>query len=387
MVDRTAGALSVFNPTAAFLWLSLWDGPRSIGSLTAELLQVFPSAPAELAADVAGMIADWRDRGWLQSGPDGLRILRSAADSDGGGVAPPAPLLDPCSIEGCRPVWAIDRDLLGTSVRIEMAVAQAPLRADFSTRIQALLAGLPAGAGPVRTRIACHVSDGAIHLACDGRRFATRDGAVAVGRLILWCLYAAYGEDDFIASLHAAAVGRPDGMVLLPAASGAGKSTLAAYLVSQGWAYGGDDVVGLGRGAGASDVVVLPFPTAISVKEGSLGLLERFFPGLRDRAEIRYDAKRARFQPVDPARIVGRSADLRRPLALVFPRFVPEAAVDLTPLSTEEALSAISADGIGLGDGLQRPDLHRLFSFMERIPKYALRYSSLVEAAACLRAL
>jgi len=79
-----------------------------------------------------------------------------------------------------------------------------------------------------------------------------------------------YRQDfgDWMMMLHASGVIANNKAILFSAAAGSGKSTLAALLKAHGYAYISDDFVGAVKNG-----YVFPFPSAISVKQGSVGTL------------------------------------------------------------------------------------------------------------------
>jgi hypothetical protein len=74
-----------------------------------------------------------------------------------------------------------------------------------------------------------------------------------------------YGTTEWLAVLHAGAVGSPDGRIfVLPGTNGRGKSTLVTGLMAAGFDYLSDDCVPVTRNG-----AIVPLPFAICLKEGS----------------------------------------------------------------------------------------------------------------------
>ena len=214
------------------------------------------------------------------------------------------------------------------------------------------------------------------------------DVSDALNRLVLWCFYLAYGTEDFLGTFHAAAIGKPGGVILMPGFSGVGKSTLTAYLAARGWLYGGDDIIGLSRPAGGDRrYVVLPFCSSISVKEGAVAILKDGYPGLADLPEVSYDTKRARFPAVPHCRHMGPNLGPRRISAIVFPRFDANARTCLTPLSTRETLLALAGIGYRTGERMDETLLAGMFDFLDGTPAYRLAFADISQAEAVLEQL
>ena len=177
-----------------------------------------------------------------------------------------------------------------------------------------------------------------------------------------------------MARCHAAAVSREGKSILMPGGSGVGKSTLTAYLVANGMAYLGDDVVALGE----DDASLFPLPSCLSIKTGSWQLLERYYPGLMQRPSYRVFARDVRY--LEPLGNYRTSPNGGPPAAIVFPVFVSGAAVHLEALSPVAALVRFVGAHTSLVGAVTEDKLAKLIRFVERTPAYELRYSQLPEA-------
>ncbi len=193
----------------------------------------------------------------------------------------------------------------------------------------------------------------------------------------------AYGEQDWLCRLHGSIMAWGGGAIALPAPSGHGKSTLAAFLAARGWTYFGDDSTAIDLSMRA-----LPLPTAISVKAGSLEVLQGLYPGLASLPEHAYGAKRVRYLAVD------RSAAAIAPLpvaALVFPTYVRPSRstekVELRRLSTIQSVTGLMQAGLNLGIPVSAAKLAWVATFSQNVPAWSLSYSSLPEAEAALRSI
>jgi HprK-related kinase A len=135
-------------------------------------------------------------------------------------------------------------------------------------------------------------------------------------------LQMALGQKRYLL-LHAATVEKDGRALIMTGESGAGKSTLAALLGERGWRLMGDEFALLDMDAGT----LLPFPRAISLKNGAIGVMEaevdaaRFGPRLEGtpKGTIRH------LRPNDEA--LARMGEGARPALILFPRFGEAAAV------------------------------------------------------------
>ncbi len=135
-------------------------------------------------------------------------------------------------------------------------------------------------------------------------------------------LQMALGQKNYLL-LHAATVEKDGRALIMTGESGAGKSTLAALLGERGWRLMGDEFALLDLASGD----LLPFPRAVSLKNGAIGVMEaevaadRFGPRLEDtpKGAIRH------MRPSEAA--IRRMGEAATPALILFPRFGPAQAV------------------------------------------------------------
>lgn len=204
------------------------------------------------------------------------------------------------------------------------------------------------------------------HLCEAGRLVLSCGAPEGLAPLVLVFLgHAALTSYPHFFTLHAAALGRPGGALVLAGPSGSGKSTLAAALMMSGWRYFSDDLTVLAEGT----LKVVPFPLALCLKEEVWPLAARLVSGL-DALPIylRYDGKPVRYLPPPPA------ARTTRPMAarwLLFPQIVAGGDAHLSPIERAEALQllvqlsehspVLSADLVqSLDDWIAGIEIHRL---------------------------
>ena len=143
---------------------------------------------------------------------------------------------------------------------------------------------------------------------------------------------------DFL-FLHAGAVVRDGGALLLPALMDSGKSSLVTALLRSGWEYLSDELGPIDPVTGR----IYPFPKLISLDEATLG----FLPGLADRLEDRsVSPLPERFvRPEDAGSTVGGAAPARW---IVFPSPDFSGEARLAPLTSAEAVEKMAASCFNL---------------------------------------
>ncbi len=117
--------------------------------------------------------------------------------------------------------------------------------------------------------------------------------------------------------LHASSVER-DGMALvMTGVSGAGKSTLATLLMARGWRFMGDEFALLDPETG----MILGFPRLVSLKNESVGVVERLMPDARFGPMLPGTPKGDIRHVVPDARAISAMNVPARPALILFPRF------------------------------------------------------------------
>lgn len=179
-------------------------------------------------------------------------------------------------------------------------------------------------------------------------------------------LQMALGQKRYLL-LHAATVEKDGRALLMTGESGAGKSTLAALLGERGWRLMGDEFALLDMATGA----LLPFPRAISLKNGAIRVLEaeadpaRFGPRLAGtpKGEIRHLIPRA-----DALARMGEGA---KPSLILFPRYGGAAAVrGVGPAEVFMRLTQASTNYVSLG----RRGFDALTGLIKSTPALAIDY-------------
>ena len=170
--------------------------------------------------------------------------------------------------------------------------------------------------------------------------------------------------------IHAAGAVYAERAIILPAPAGAGKSTLTAGLVRGGCEYLTDEMVILqARTSG-----LVPFPKAMSLKEGSFAL----FGSLRPEPT---GPEHDRVWYLDPERLRPGSV-VKKPTAIgwvVFPRYEGGALMRVEALTIGETVLGLFENTVNIGRHKER-GLDRLIGIAKNAPGYRLVFGDLDEA-------
>lgn len=381
VIDMDGRDLRVFNPAATALWLLLGGAVRTVADLVAEMAALFGDKPA-IAADVAACLDHWAGLGWIERDAAGAVALTRAA------APPSSPDTVFAALPGEEPpavaLSAVSFTLRGTPLVVEVGQTADPVAADLVPRLHAVLSGFPPAASPAGVRLRLVVDRTRIWIGTPDGLAWTADPSDALGHLVMHLFLAGYPGTRLMATVHAAALGRGCGLVVMPGLSGCGKTTLTGYLAARGWSYAGDDIIAIGDEGDGGPPRVLPFTSALSVKPGSWPVLERFHPDLAARPLVPYADKLARFLPLPADTHPGADPAERVPRAIVFPRFDPAGSGDLVPISTLDCVLELVQAGFTTGLQLDGASLGRFFDLLEGLPRYRLSYSCLETAERCL---
>ena len=178
--------------------------------------------------------------------------------------------------------------------------------------------------------------------------------------------------------LHAGAVARDGGALVMTGDSGAGKSTLAAILGYRGWRFLGDEFALLSPVDGAFH----PFPRPTSLKNASIDLLRTIAPP--DRFGPRFDdtIKGIIQHLLPPADAIAAMDEPARPRLIVMPTYAAGTEPMTRRLSKSEAfvrLSQASTNYRALGEA----GFETMWRLVDTTPAYDIGYGS-TEAAEAL---
>ncbi len=181
---------------------------------------------------------------------------------------------------------------------------------------------------------------------------------------------------EWLALLHAAACGVDGSCVLFPASSFSGKSTLAAALMATGFDLYSDDFVGIE----VSGMQIPAMPFALAIREGSWEVLRNCFPAIEQLKAAKTLGSRVKFMPISGGELVPATA-----VALVFSEWHAGAAVSIQTLALPEVLSRLNTSGFWVRH--DKVQIDAFLAWLERIPKFALRYGDLAQAVEQVRSI
>ena len=214
------------------------------------------------------------------------------------------------------------------------------------------------------------------HLEGQGPRAQTQVGAEMLEEILAQVLVyrlAEHNAEHLL--LHAAALEWAGRAILLVAPAGCGKTTLTGWLTTQGFGFLTDELAAVNEAARVSG-----FGRPLNVKAVGPELWHRFPWLARDGATARGGAHltfipRPSYQGL-PLTI----------LALVFPRYVAGAGVNVEALRVGKSASGLMSCLLNARN-LPGNGLPRVMGLARQVPAYALRYDNLAEASAWFRGL
>ena len=381
LFDLVSLRLEVYNESAATIWILLSDGQSNLSSLGVSFAEIYGLTVDQANLDVEACVSEWIAPGWVQREHSGTCRISEPAHPP----AMPQPL--PTSMPAATLVHQRAHKLGVADFSLGLYEVS-PLGCDgIAARVQAVTRGFPtASAAPSCIASGLQVvSDGHLTYIGDsqGNVKTSTDTASAYAEILWRIFHLAHPKADPVGFFHAAALGKTRA-VILPGVSGSGKTTLSAYLAHRGWRYYGDDTIGLSlRRASAAVGVVLPMPTALSVKDGSLDVLRTFYPSLSDLSTVRYGGKTVRYLPIQ-APDSNEPSGAREVAAIVFPTYVHGMALQSNTITPVEALSRLISGGMSLQAGIGEAVMEDFLEFICSVPTYELIYSDLQEVESWL---
>ena len=315
VIPRTQPRLFLLNETARRVWQTLDDG-ASIEQAVERLAAHYGLPLAQVRADVEAIVAEWRAQDLLTS--ECPRQSSDDAAAIGGGAPPPR----------ARRLHA---------ERIYRLCGH-PIRVRFGSPVTEQLfhpaAAHTAAPGSAAADVIDFVQDGPGFVVtcngCDVERAEQAEQALGIvhGRI----LELSYPDAEWLAVMHAGAVGDERAAVVMAGASGSGKSTLTAALVHAGLRYLGDDIAPLDH-----SLRLRPMPTGIGLKQGSWSVLASRYPEL---ASLPIHLGGRRYLPVPEQRYAPFGGLPVK--CLVFPRYCADERTTLRPLSSIQKLERLT---------------------------------------------
>jgi hypothetical protein len=365
LFNEPAQRLYRLNPTATALWC-LMAGGLTQSELVPAVAEHLGTSTAVARRWTSSMVRQWRRHGLLAEGPIPTGVRRPNGDDRLASVAP-AP-----------------RHRRSIHSRRRYRTTAGTLTLGFGSRalaelVHPVLAHLEVEPGGIETSAEIVAGATGYELRAAGSQVGTCRTLEEAASLVKACLPALVLPCmSYLVAVHAAALARPNGCVLLPAPAGHGKTTLAMALMAAGWCYLSDDLVLLDRASQRA----IPMPFSLALKEGAWPTAVRYFPEV-DRAaiHIRADGRRVRYLlPVDWTLT---PTEVRW---IVFPRYQPGVAT-LQPLARAAALDQLFQCCSAIPVALTADDVQRLMAWIDARQCFALAVSDLDQAIAQLNAL
>ncbi len=381
VADILSNRVDLLNGSAALTWLYLEEGPFTTDDIARQLARIYGLDHSDVAPALIGILEQWKMDGWLSQSQDGSWSISQMPSVDAGEFDNLHPDMKSANGDGRVLLWCRNLVIYDKTVLLSVwGTTEFAFSADIE-RLRGFLSGIP-DALPRHIDAEVSVIFGrsgvAVKTLQNAHVFPTFVEASATLHSLL--IRAVAALPNGFTTLHAAAVSKEQGTILMPAVSGSGKTTLTAYLVQRGWRYGGDDLVGVKLSGDAGALELCPYPTAMGIKQGSLAVLEALYPHIHGISPTDYGQKTARFLPVESDLWTPNTGNWRNVRALVFPQYQAEAECDLEEATQEEALRAVLEAGIGTYAKAESGRFELLFELIRVTPSYRMRYSKLAEA-------
>ena len=357
LLDRASNCLFAYNDTARHVW-DLIQEDHTEDSLISEFARAWAIPRSRAREDINAIISEWRAQNILIDCSLARRHPASLNPPPVGGAWSEVEAgwwsEWICTIRGTSIAFAVETEIPGP-FRLLFAHLETPN-------------AIPQARLEIRT-----ASTGERVLVEDGQeRIRTADPAEAIGALYIAVLERTRCDLEWFALIHGAALGTAGKGLALAGPSGSGKSTLAAGLISRGYDFLADDLIALAE----PDGMVVPWPLPLSVKQGSIEIVEAHHPQLAEAAPYRTKGVEARMLippssawDVDPV-------PLR---CLVFPHFAERAEPHARRLSSFETIERLMADRVWLGSPITEQRMSAFLAWLDRTPSYALSYGSLAD--------
>jgi hypothetical protein len=357
LLERSSNALFAFNDSARHVW-DLIEAGKSNTDLVSEFAEAWGISRDQAQQDIHSIVTHWRMHGLLTGGGD-PPVRTFPADYSTIDLTPAMPPRQPaelvCTIRGVP---------IAISVDIKPIAPMYELFRHLET---------PSATPESRIELKCATAD-AMVLTVDGReRLRTNDPAAAAGTLYIAILERIYPDVEWFALIHGAALARKVQGLALVGPSGSGKSTLAAGLMAAGFDYLADDLIALSQPAKA----IMPWPLPLSIKPGSLGVVSRRWPALKQTPSYRTKGLDARLLVPPETAWDAQPIALR---CLVFPHYAAGARAELTRLSPFQTIERLLSDRIWIGSPITEERVTALLAWLEDTSAYALTYADLDDA-------
>jgi hypothetical protein len=359
------------NATSALIWCLL-DEVDSLDELASRLAATFQIDKSKALQD-SGILLDAFEREGLFSGrpyaenPDTDR--RWDISATGPGLAEPAQ-------------WKARHLFRIAGHHFEFLCQDAGLGAAFAQIMAHFAADSRGGADTRLAVVPASGGTGTWDLFLDGRGYAERlqqhEVLPHIATLVfIRCCEALKAHLLF----HAAVVERNGAAVMFPGEAGSGKTTLVAALLTHGCRFYSDELAVLDLGNRHVSPLALP----MSIKNGSVRPLEKYYPGLAARAvHLRSDGKKVRY--LSPSRRhLPAAGNGSVPIDfIIFPRYIERVQDQLVPIDKFETLHRLAATGSS-NRAFTHRDIEAMIALVEGCPCFELAFSDLDQAVALIK--
>lgn len=187
-----------------------------------------------------------------------------------------------------------------------------------------------------------------------------------------WCI-SSHAHQYLI--LHAAALERNGGVLVMPAPPGSGKSTLCAALVHSGWRLLSDELALVSLRDGR----IWPLCRPVGLKNASIDVIRRFAPAAELSRVTLGTAKGSVAHMKAPTEHVAQMDLPAPPRWVVFPRYEAGAATALTPRPRATTVVELARNAFNVGV-LAEAGFGALGDLVQASQCFDFRYSNLPEA-------
>lgn len=189
-----------------------------------------------------------------------------------------------------------------------------------------------------------------------------------------WCIT---GHCHQWVILHAAVLERGGRAVILPAPPGSGKSTLCAALMGAGWRLLSDELTLIDPDSG----LITPSPRPVSLKNASIDVIRRRLPHV-PMGPVAHDTLKGtvcHLKASDDS--VARADEPARPVWVVFPKYDPQASLEVQARGKADALLELQRNAFNRHVH-GHAGFHAVANVLDASQVYDLRYSDLDRALA-----
>lgn len=189
-----------------------------------------------------------------------------------------------------------------------------------------------------------------------------------------WCIST---QAHHYLMLHSAVIEREGCAVIMPAPPGSGKSTLCAGLINRGWRLLSDELALISL----KDQMITPLGRPVSLKNQSIEVIRNFAPDAVFN-QLTHDTSKGTVSHMKvPSDQLKRINECARPKWVIFPKYIPNSAPELTPRSKANSLLELGRNSFNyMVLGLTGFEV--LSDVVSASDCYDFRYSQLEDAVA-----